>query len=88
MNLQETLALIEALRASGVTKFKSQEHDIELRDFNHSNLKKIDKIQTPEQASATAEATAQATEKLKDLINTIKMTPEELANHIFPDGAM
>lgn len=30
----------------------------------------------------------EATEKLKNLINTVRMSPEELANQIFPDGAL
>jgi hypothetical protein len=36
MNIQETVQLIEALRASGVTHYKSLEHDITLRELNGS----------------------------------------------------
>jgi hypothetical protein len=83
VNLQETLALIEALKASGITRFKSHEHEIELNPNSEVKVKKAD-APTPEQDKAAAEGT----EKLKNLINTISMSPEELANKIFPDGAL
>jgi regulator of protease activity HflC (stomatin/prohibitin superfamily) len=88
MNLQETLALIEALKLSGVTKFKSGEHEIELTGL--AQVKSFNKQEplTPEAAQVTAEKTAQATEQLKNLINTINLSPEELANKMFPDGAL
>jgi transcription initiation factor IIE alpha subunit len=82
LNIQETLALIEALKASGVIKFKSQEHEIEF-NVNHTvNIKK------PEVTQELPPETKEATEKLKNLINTISLSPEELANQIFPDGAL
>lgn len=84
MNIQETIALIEALRSSGVLKFKSSEHEIELGDVPHgTNAKTIipPSLETKDQEVV-------ATEKLKNLINTINMSPEELANKMFPDGAI
>lgn len=79
MNIQETLALIEALKASGVIKFKSQEHEIEF-----GNMPSQPKVN----AIPDAPQNVEATEKLKNLINTVRMSPEELANQIFPDGAL
>lgn len=85
MNLQETLALLEALKASGVKRFKSHEHEIEL---SGETIPQIKKPLTEQEAKVSAEATAKATEQLKGLISTINMKPEELANVIFPDGAL
>lgn len=85
MNFAETVALIEALKSAGVTRFKSLEHEI-----SFGAVAKIDvprgTIETPE-APPVAE-NKEATNKLKDLISTLRMSPEELANQIFPDGAL
>ncbi len=87
MNIQETIALIEALRSSGVLKFKSAEHEIELKvDVPHGTPQKT--IIPPSLPSVDKESEVVATEKLKNLINTINMSPEELANKMFPDGAL
>jgi hypothetical protein len=91
MNIEETLQLIEALKQSGVTKFKSHEHEIVFSGVAEvrSNKDVATAVATPvpvlteEQAKKNEEAT----EKLKDLINTVKMSPEELADQIFPAGA-
>lgn len=84
MNFAETVALIEALKSAGVTRFKSLEHDI-----SFGAVAKIDvprgTIETPE---VPVIENKEATEKLKDLISTLRMSPEELANHVFPDGAI
>jgi hypothetical protein len=86
MNVQETLELIAVLRASGVVKFKSLEHDIVFADAKSLPASPIQKASissdspTPENPEATAKA--------RELINLAKMTPEELANQIFPDGAL
>ena len=83
MNLHETIALLEALRASGVTRFKSSEHEIDLSGKGEAiQVKKI------EPSEDQTKVVAEANEKLKNLINTINMTPEELANKMFPNGAM
>lgn len=85
MNLQETLALIEALKASGVTRFKSNDFEIDLSSKESFQVKKLEPLPAdPDKTKASIEAT----EKLKNLINTINMSPEELANKIFPDGAL
>jgi hypothetical protein len=88
LNLQETLALIEALKLSGVIRFKSHEHEIELSGKSEPIQVHKKEPLTEEQAKASADVTAKATEQLKNMINTIQMSPEELANKIFPDGAL
>lgn len=82
MNIQETIALIEALKASGVTRFKSHEHEI---DFDQKAV--VVPVTKPQSLPASKED-PEVTEKLKNLINTISMSPEELANKMFPDGAL
>lgn len=84
MNFQETLALIEALKANGVTRFKSHNLEIDINPNFTVNLKKPDN----KDSAPHSQTEVQATEKLKNLINTIHMSPEELANKIFPDGAL
>ena len=87
MNIQETLALIEALKAAGVTKFKSLEHDIVFNgESAHAPIKQF-KPQT-EVSPTPVQENFKATEQLKDLISTIKLSDEELANRLFPDGAL
>lgn len=83
MNLAETLALIESLRANGVTRFKSHEHDIDLTGQSQS-----EKPKSPQPPSLDPKVEAEVNDKLKSLINTINMSPEELANKMFPDGAL
>jgi hypothetical protein len=79
LNFQETIALIDALKSSGVTKYKSSEHEIEL-SLGVVSVKKTEPV--PDTKSV------EATEKLKNLINTISMSPEELADKMFPAGAL
>lgn len=86
MNIQETLALIESLKLNGVIRFKSGEHEIEFGPKDGPFSMREPKLNN-ESAQASAEVVADATEKLKNLINTVKMSPEELANKMFPDGA-
>lgn len=90
MNLLETVELINALKAAGVSRFKSHEHDIvlELRGGAEPSLAHtqtpVGSTPTPATISESVENTALAV----DLINTLKMSPDELVNHIFPDGAL
>jgi len=83
MNFQETLELIKALKQAGASHFKSSDFEVTLSSEKASPAPVIAQL-TPEQTKATEEAN----EKLKDLINTMKMTPEQLADQIFPDGAL
>jgi hypothetical protein len=78
MNLAETVELIAVLKAAGVSEFKSLEHNIVFKGD-------VTKLQS--KPAPIAEISAENTEKAVDLLNTLKMSPEELANQIFPDGA-
>lgn len=80
MNVQETIALIEALKSAGVTHFKSS--DCELTLIPGSVSLPIMKAPAP---AATEDP--QATAKLKELIETMKMDDASLLNKIFPAGA-
>ena len=82
MNLHETIALLEALRVSGVTRYKSHDLEIDLSG-------KFEPVQVKQpEPPADPQKIVEANEKLKNLMNTIKMSPEELANTIFPNGAL
>jgi hypothetical protein len=91
MNLQETLSLIEALKYAGVTKFKSLEHEI---SFDGGSYVKKEETKTQVKASGDivpnqeVHENKEATKKIEDLISTLKMSDEDLANQIFPDGAL
>lgn len=81
MNLQETLALIEALRASGVTRFKSQEHEIILN--GDAKPIQISKPSDPTTVAVESPAEADARKKIQEMIKTLNMTPDEMAKHMF-----
>lgn len=89
MNLQETLQLIAALKSAGVTEFKSLEHNIILRGEIVSsgvhNPAPVGAIPAP--ATIEPQGNPVDTAKAQELIATLKMSPEELMNQIFPEGA-
>lgn len=96
MNLQETLALLDKLNAVGAKHFKSSDLEVSLaaQSFVHTSgdAQPITGIQQtivtnnlPEQPKEPYNA--ENTAKAKNLIDMLKMTPEELANQIFPEGA-
>jgi uncharacterized protein YaaN involved in tellurite resistance len=87
VNTQETIVLIQTLKEAGVVRFKSLEHDIEFGQSTKRQLKESP-TQLKESPEGLAVENKEATEKLKDLISTLKMSDEELANQLFPDGAM
>ena len=95
MNAQETLAVIAALKNAGAIHFKS--HDFEITLLGNAAPAKVqsvpvqvpstpimqqaqpDPILSPEQEAKIKEANA----KIQELITTMSMTPEELANKMF-----
>jgi hypothetical protein len=92
MNLQETVALIESLRANGVRSFKSHEHTIE---FGHSPTPLPKPTTTspqlelplnaaidPLQQKAVYEANA----KIKEMVSTMNLTAQQLADKMFPEA--
>ena len=82
MNVQETIAIIEALKSVGASHFKSQDFEITMipSDSQPSRI-------MPSPIEPSKEQVKEASAKIADLINTIKMTPEQLADQIFPAGA-
>ena len=85
MNVQETLALIEALRAAGVSHFKSQ-----FLEITFGNVPRGTDLPKPvvEPTSGEPKISEElASQKIKEMINTLQMTPEQLADQIFPAGA-
>jgi hypothetical protein len=89
MNADETLRIIAALKACGATHFKSQ-------DFEVSICASVPTAEsaTPPQVVGNAPIqppppveNTEATEKLKELIKTMSLPPEQLVDVIFPAGA-
>lgn len=87
MNLQETLALLRELRLSGATHFRSQDFEVSLQGGLSALIPEplIIEGKTPE--SSGSPKNEEATEKLKDLIETLKMDDQSILDKIFPNGA-
>jgi hypothetical protein len=87
MNFQETSELVKLLKLSGATHFKSGDFEVSfgpLKDIAfHVEQNQDKKSDSVEQTKAEEQAKA----KIKSLIDTINLSPEELANKMFPDGA-
>jgi hypothetical protein len=84
MNAAETLEIIRQLHAVGASHFKSGDFEITLNG-SVGAVPVESKKQEPMQAPHTENHAA--TEKLKALINTLNMPPEQLVDQIFPNGA-
>jgi hypothetical protein len=88
MNSAETLELIKTLHFVGASHFKSNDFEITL---DKDPIKKEISFEPPSAQSDSAGAESahnfEATEKIKELIKTMSMPPEQLMNVIFPDGA-
>lgn len=87
MNVNETLQIINALKNCGATHFKSQDFEIHM-----GNAAKLEQRLDPPPVVDTAQSQPSpqneaATQKAQDLINILKLPPDQLVNHIFPDGA-
>ena len=90
MNVHETLQLLTALKACGASHFKSQDFEIHMSASNQiEQLPKPSPVVEPAQVQppASTPENAEATEKLKGLIKTLSMPPEQLVDVIFPAGA-
>ena len=91
MNAAETLEMIKVLHAVGATHFKSHDFEINLGSGDSRavcapiELAKQDAGHNP--AAAPIPENTEATEKLKDLIKTMSLSPEGLVDVIFPAGA-
>jgi len=95
MNLSDTLQLIQGLRAQGASHFKSNDFEVTFSGDGRivqSGMTEDVPAQTPTASEDPtvhfdAKAQEEATKKLKDLIGTLSLSPEALADRIFPDGA-
>ena len=90
MNVTETLQIIQALKACGASHFKSSDFEISLGGSALCEQpiippSVVGQAQT-HQPVITPE-NLEATEKLKGLIETLKMDDSQLIDKIFPAGA-
>lgn len=95
MNLDETITLIECLRESGATHFKSRDLEVSFVQTVRPDVKRKNPGVAPLQREASPKEESQAplfkensedTEKAKELIATLR-NPEKLMDVIFPEGA-
>ena len=83
MNLQETIHLLDKLNSIGAKHFKSGDLEVSLGgEMVYPGIKEPAKPPQPEPAYSP-----ENTEKAHQLLNLMKMSAEELANQIFPEGA-
>jgi hypothetical protein len=98
VNLQETIALISALKEAGATHFKSNDFEVTLGKEN--NVESGDERRSEEtirrQAWPTESQLAEPegpidqekTQKIEEVIDLLKLKDEDLVNKIFPEGAL
>jgi hypothetical protein len=99
VNAEDTLSIISALKASGATHFKSRDFEITFGTPQVSVDKLVTQaglgawVPTPKTSSATTHvsddpvANEEATKKLKEMIETLKLSDEQLMDKVFPAGA-
>ncbi len=87
MNLAETLELLRGLRASGATHFKSADFEVTLSSVSPVSEGGLAQEVPPAPITPPPIQNDDATEKLKELIGTLKLDDETLVDKIFPDGA-
>ena len=86
MNAAETLEVIKMLHAVGASHFKSQDFEIQLKTGTPVE-QIISPPIVPVQAQAQVQPNPAAEQKIKDLINTLNLPPEQLMDLVFPAGA-
>lgn len=97
MNIEETIKLLSALQLAGVKHFKSPEFEIHL-DGNKSvrplvtptpdfrvHLHEQEPVEEP--VTDSKYYNPQATKKVEDLIQDLKLDDSQILNKIFPAGA-
>lgn len=91
MNVQETLAILEALRLGGAIHFKSQDFEVSMGPGTMASNPPTTVPESKPAPVAPVEGppvqNVDATEKLKNLIDTLKMDDSQLLDKIFPAGA-
>jgi len=90
MNHQERIELLSALSRAGVSYYKS--HDLEIRLGVMSQSVPLDPAQVQAGVASTppepiVAENADATKKMTDLIETLKLDDVSLVDKIFPAGA-
>lgn len=83
MNHQERIELLNALVLSGVKHFKSGDTEITFGDRPGASVAFVGNPPAP----APVVENPESTEKLKGLIESLKMNNEDLLDKIFPNGA-
>jgi hypothetical protein len=86
MNAVETLEIIKTLHAVGASHFKSSDFEVSLVGGDTFRLQQ-DAPQAPVPPPQPIPENKEATERLKELIGTMSLSPEALADKIFPAGA-
>jgi len=90
VNLQETIALIGALKQAGVTHFKSADFEVTLgRSKTRETSNEPEPIQPPHESTQQEQPiNKENTQKAEDLIEMLTMKDEQLVDRIFPAGAL
>lgn len=86
MNLQETIALIGALKEAGATHFKSNDFEVHLDGSRlviqeHKEAQKD--FEEPKEEEGPIDQ--EKTKKIEDLIDVLNMKDEQLVDQIFPE---
>lgn len=88
MNLDETIKLLQALKANGATYFKSNDFEVNLIGgqpvVEAPSVRSLPPAEVP---VAPPPFDPIATEQAQELIDTLSMKDEDLVNKLFPDGA-
>jgi hypothetical protein len=83
MNLQETIALLQALKSTGAKYFKSNDFEVRLDGDGEPEILTMRQSEPKIDPNFNPTSTAQA----ESLIDILKMKDEDLVNKIFPAGA-
>ena len=87
MNLQETVELLHALKASGAKYFKSSDMEVRLGENSEPEILTMKPREPIRPAPIEPKYDPVATKQTEDLIDLLKMKDEELVNKIFPAGS-
>jgi len=90
MNAVETLEILRELKRSGAVHFKSSEFEVQFTSVSSEQLPLNSTVHVPAPTPTLSDAPVaneEATEKLKGLINTLRMDDSKLLDTIFPAGA-
>lgn len=83
----EIIEIVAALKAAGATHFKCRDFAVR---FTRAGSTKVVSAKPPVPAPHVTQAdlhSPENTKRAEDLITKLKLSPEELIDSIFPDGA-